>query len=241
MPQAHIYFLLGLLAHVYFTLDQEELEEQTKEFEKDLGSKPYVFVSMIPRGDRLEPYPKGQFEGEYAKIPNTFFVEAKDYSDLLEKLDEIFNKTGGIPIKGMQIYAHGYPGNAGDINAASIADHLTYGYFDENAGIRLMSCSALAGRSGEDLARALGEKFLQRGGSIYGAKVSVQYKPFAGQKITIPENPAVDHPLSKYMSMSLPYSLLFHYGVGFLNKAVDPTVETFPSEKVLILKIPPKK
>lgn len=241
MPLGHLYFLLGFLGHVYFTLDQEELEEKTKDFEKDLGTKPYVFVSMVPKGDRLEHYPKGQFEADYSKIPNTFFIEAKDYSDLVEKLGEVLNKTGGIPIKGMQLFAHGFPGSVGDIDTKSIEDRVASGFLDENARIRLIACSSLAGKSGEDLARALGETFLQRGGNIYGAKVTTQSAHFVGQQTTILANPIIDHPLSKYIAMSQPYSLLYSYGVSFLNKAVDPTVEIFPSEKIFVLQIPPKK
>lgn len=155
-------------------LNDLEFDQDTAEFKSNIGESIYVYANLIPKGVEIHEAGKIDFYAEYEDYPNTFYIEAKNESDLIYKLNQIKNKTGK-PIFGLEISAHGLPGYMQGININAIQKDLSL--MAKGGKIKLRSCLVGNGEIGTKYLKELGSRMLSGGGTIYASQKYIVKSP----------------------------------------------------------------
>jgi hypothetical protein len=160
-----------------FSIDQTDFDEQTVDFEDQLGRRPYVYVDFIGDDDNLSGVPEFYFKNHPAHYPKTHFIRAKNFSDAIQQIHEI-ERTDG-PIYGLQFFGHGVPGEIahGDEDLTPELNELSRAgqrlALAPGGKIKLNSCTLGLGDKGDAFIHKLGRVFLPQGGDIYSARVAI--------------------------------------------------------------------
>jgi len=163
-----------------YLINKVEFEEQTREFERNIGKGVYVYVNGVTASEPLAEVTRYDFEEFQKKAPDSVFIEVQGAEGLAEKLTEITAMRG--PIAGVKIYGHGTPGRislGGRFETAISFRDALEARMDEirmvpDATVAFVSCELANSLSGEYVLDAIGDTLLKKnGGTVFGSEVTI--------------------------------------------------------------------
>jgi len=179
-------YLLLFVASQGSGLTYHEYERATEEFEQSSASDTVVIVDGFSSEDPYGGAGEYVYRLRYTDNPNAHFIKAESVEQLVRDLQRISQSHG--PIHKLDFYGHGLPGQIQlnqdwlDVNGeipknseppVPLEQVRFEGLFAQGAKIRFNSCFLGSGPQGEKFLNAFGNAFLDKGGTLFSAKVQI--------------------------------------------------------------------